>query len=166
MTLSGQVVDLLKAGRKVYVEVDLKPALSKEEIDARLLREIKIAPKKTIKNVLKSFLPVRLINVFLDISNICSDKISSYITHGERKRLVHVFKTMRFTILKSRPINMAMITRGGISLKDVNPRTMESRRLKGLYFSGEILDVDADTGGFNLQAAFSTGYLAGQSLAE
>lgn len=163
LTLSGQIVDWLGQGKSVCVEIDLKPALSKEKMEMRLLGEIKASPKKTIKNMLRNLLPIRLIDVFLDISNISSGKIASHITQEERKRLSSLFKAMCFNISRSRPMNVAMITRGGISLKDINPRTMESRLVEGLYFAGEIIDVDADTGGFNLQAAFSTGYLAGQS---
>jgi len=166
LTLSGKIVDWLSEKREVYVDIDLKPALSKEKIEARILREIKASPKKAVKNMLKDFLPVRLIDIFLEMSNIEADKIVSYITQDERKSMASLLKAMRFYITKSRPMNLAMITRGGISLKDINPRTMGSRIVKNLYFAGEIIDVDADTGGFNLQAAFSTGYLAGQSCAK
>ena len=163
LTLSGQAADWLKAGKEVYAEVDLMPALSREEIEAQLLSVVKSNPRKTTKNMLKTFLPDRFISVFLDIARISSGKIASYITQEERKKIVSLLKGVRFTIAKAGPIEAAMITRGGISLKEVNPRTMESRLVKNLYFAGEILDVDADSGGFNLQAAFSTGYLAGQS---
>ena len=166
LTLSGQVVDLLKQSKEVYVDIDLKPALTKEKIEARILREIKFKPKKTIKNMLRDFLPSSMIGVFLEIVGVSPEKIVSYLKQDERKKLVSLFKSLRFNISSARPINFAMVTRGGISLKDVNPRTMESRLVKGLYFAGEILDIDADTGGFNLQAAFSTGYLAGESSAK
>jgi len=166
LTLSGKIVDWLEAGKEVYVDIDLKPALSSEKVEARILREIKAKPKKTMKNMLKDLLPVRLVDVFLEMSGIQPDKIVSYITQEERKRSVSLLKALRFNISKSRPMNMAMITRGGVSLKDISPRTMESRIVKNLYFAGEIMDIDADTGGFNLQAAFSTGYLAGQSASK
>ncbi len=166
LTLSGKIVDWLEAGKEVYVDIDLKPALSSEKVEARILREIKAKPKKTIKNMLKDLLPVRLVDVFLEMSGIQPDKIVSYITQEERMRSVSLLKALRFNISKSRPMNMAMITRGGVSLKDIHPRTMESRIVKNLYFAGEIMDIDADTGGFNLQAAFSTGYLAGQSASK
>ncbi|MFC1752977.1 NAD(P)/FAD-dependent oxidoreductase [Thermoproteota archaeon] len=166
LTLSGKVVDLLKEGQGVYVDMDLEPSLSREEIEESILDEIRSGPKRTIKNMLEAFLPERLIEVFLEISDIHPDKLAVYITQKERKQLVGLFKGMRLSISGSRPIDVAMVTRGGISLKDVDPRTMESRIVKGLYFAGEILDLDADSGGFNLQAAFSTGYLAGQSAAE
>jgi predicted Rossmann fold flavoprotein len=165
LTLSGQIADWLREGKNVYVDIDLKPALSKEQLDARLLREFKLNPKKIIKNTLKNLLPSSLINVFLDIVKIDSGKSVSQITQEERESLVLILKGLRLNIIKSRPIEEAMITQGGISLKDINPRTMESRLINGLYFAGEVIDVDADTGGFNLQAAFSTGYLAGESAA-
>jgi len=99
----------------------------------------------------------------LDIAKVSAEKKVSQITQQEREGLISLFKAMRLDIIKARPIDEAMITRGGVSLKDINPRTLESRIIKGLYFAGEMIDVDADTGGFNLQAAFSTGYLAGEN---
>jgi hypothetical protein len=163
LTLSGKIIDWLNEGKGVYVEIDLKPALSKEQLNARLLREFKLNSKKTIKNILKDLLPQRLIEVFIDIAKINPAKQVSQITRDERESLISLFKNFKLDILKARPIEEAMVTRGGISLKDINPHTLESRRIKGLYFAGEMLDVDADTGGFNLQAAFSTGYLAAES---
>ena len=165
LSLSGQIVDWLEDCNTIYVEIDLKPALAKEQLRERLLREFKLNSKKAIKNTLKALLPKRLVDVFIDIAQILPDKKVSQITQKERESLVTLFKAMRLDITKSRPIDEAMITRGGVSLKDINPRTMASRLIKGLYFAGEIIDIDADTGGFNLQAAFSTGYLAGESAA-
>lgn len=163
LSLSGQIVDWLNENKSVFVEIDLKPALSKEQLDARLLREFKANTKKTIQNTLKSLLPKRLVAVFLNLAKINSAKIVSQITQAERQNLILLLKAFRLDIAKSRPIEEAMVTRGGVSLKDINPRTMESRLIKGLYFAGEMIDLDADTGGFNLQAAFSTGYLAAES---
>jgi hypothetical protein len=165
LSLSGGISDWLSGNKGVFVEIDLKPALSKEQLDGRLLRELKANPKANIKNVLKNLLPKRMIEVFLDIAGVARERKANQITQQERKKLVELLKGWRLNITKTRPIEEAMVTRGGISLKEVNPRTMESRLIKGLYFAGEILDVDADTGGFNLQAAFSTGYLAGESAA-
>ncbi len=164
-SLSAQIGDLLQKSKNVFVEIDLKPALSNEQLDIRLLREFKSAPKKAIKNTLKTLLPQSLISVFLDVLKIDQDKIVSYITQDERKKIVYLLKNFRLDIARLGSIEEGMITRGGVSLKDINPRTMESRIVKGLYFAGEMIDVDADTGGFNLQAAFSTGYLAGESAA-
>jgi len=165
LTLSGKIVDWLLDNKAVSLDIDLKPALSYEQLDARLLREFKLSPKKNIKNILKSLLPLRLIDVFLRIAKISPDKITSQLSQVERRALVSLLKGLRLNIIKALPIEEAMVTRGGVSLKDINPRTMESRLIKGLYFCGEMIDVDADTGGFNLQAAFSTGYLAGESAA-
>lgn len=163
--LSAQIGDLLKKSKNVFVEIDLKPALSNEQLDIRLLREFKLAPKKAIKNTLKTLLPQSLISVFLEVLKIGPDKIVSYITQDERKKIVYLLKNFRLNVARLGTIEEGMITRGGVSLKDINPKTMESRIVKGLYFAGEMIDVDADTGGFNLQAAFSTGYLAGESAA-
>jgi predicted Rossmann fold flavoprotein len=165
LSLSGRIIDWLNEGKHVYVEIDLKPALSSEQLNARLLREIKLNPQKSVKNMLRSLLPASLINIFLEITKINPYKKANLISRPERENLVSLFKALRLDISRGRPIEEAMVTRGGISLKDINPRTMESRRIKGLYFAGEMIDVDADTGGFNLQAAFSTGYLAGESAA-
>lgn len=165
LTLSGEIVDWVNGARHVYVEIDLKPALTKEQLNARLLREFKLNSKKTIKNALKNILPQRLIAIFLGVAKINPDKKVSFISLAERQNFISLLKSFRLDILRPRPIEQAMVTRGGISLKEINPRTMESRLIKGLYFVGEMIDVDADTGGFNLQAAFSTGYLAGESSA-
>jgi predicted Rossmann fold flavoprotein len=165
LTLSGRIVDWLKQSNTIYVEIDLKPALSREQLNARILREFKLNPRKAIKNTLKTLLPQRMVDVFIDIAKISPDKKVSQITLVERNNLISLLKAFRLDITRPRPIDEAMVTRGGVSLKEINPRTMESRIISGLYFAGEIIDIDADTGGFNLQAAFSTGYLAGESAA-
>lgn len=165
LSLSGKIADWLREGSMVYAEIDFKPALSREQLNGRLLREFKLNPKKSLKNILKGVLPLRFIAVFLGILKISADKKASYITHDERKRAIELLKALRLDVVSTRPIDEAMVTRGGVSLKDINPRTMESRLIKGLYLCGEMIDIDADTGGFNLQAAFSTGYLAGESAA-
>lgn len=163
LSLSGQISDWFKEKREIFVEIDLKPALSEEQINVRLLREFKSGPKKSLKNTLKTMLPQSLVGVFLEFSEVNPEKLAGQITQKERQRLAKLFKGLRMRIKRVRPIKFAMVTRGGVSLKDIDPRTMESRLIKGLYFAGEMIDVDADTGGFNLQAAFSTGYLAGES---
>ena len=165
LSLSGKIAEWLNENKDVFVEIDLKPGLSREQLNARLLREFKLNAKKNVKNTFINLLPQRLVDVFLDMAGIVADKKVSQITQEERQKLVLLLKGLRLNITKSRPIEEAMITRGGVSLKDINPRTLESRLIKGLYFAGEMIDVDADTGGFNLQAAFSTGYLAGESAA-
>lgn len=165
LTLSGKIIDWQSAGKKIYLEIDLKPALSVSQLEARLLREFNRGPKKNIKSILKGLLPARLADVFAEISGISPDKKTSQVSQAERQKIILLLKGWRLEICGFRPIKEAMVTRGGVSLKDIDPRTMQSRIIKGLYFAGEMIDVDADTGGFNLQAAFSTGYLAGQSAA-
>jgi hypothetical protein len=165
LTLSGEVVDSLSEGMPVIAEIDLKPALTKEQLNARFLREFQANSKKTIKNVLKNLLPQRLVDCFIGLAKIDPDKQASQISKEEREKLVMLLKGLRLDISAALPIEEAMVTRGGVTLKEIDPRTMESRRIKGLYFCGEMIDIDADTGGFNLQAAFSTGYLAGESAA-
>lgn len=165
ISLSSKVAEWLKDRGNVSVDIDLKPALTSEALDARLLREFKSNPAKSIRNVLKNLLPLKLVDVFIENAKIDAHKKASQVTHGERKNILHSLKNFRLGVKAALPIEHAMVTRGGVSLKDINPRTLESRIIKGLYFAGEIMDVDADTGGFNLQAAFSSGYLAGESAA-
>lgn len=165
LSLSGQIVDWLNSGSRVYLEIDLKPALSQEQLNARLLREFKLHANLSLRNLMKNLLPKKLGEVFLGILKINPDKKANQVTQSERQNLAVLLKGWRLDIKCPRPIQEAMVTRGGVSLKSINPRTMESRLIKGLYFCGEMIDVDADTGGFNLQAAFSTGYLAGESAA-
>ena len=163
LTLSGQICDWLAQGFGISVEMDLKPALSREQLHARLLRDFKQNSRRTIKNTLKELLPQKLGKLFMEMLCMDSHRLSAQMTRSERDALVSLLKGFRMNILKAAPLEQAMVTRGGVSLKEINPRTMESRRIKGLYFCGEMIDIDADTGGFNLQAAFSTGYLAGES---
>jgi len=166
ITLSGKVIDLSAPDKPVFADIDLKPALTVQQLDARLLREFKLYAKKSIKNMLKEILPLRLIMVFAEAAGIDPLKKCSQITQKEREKIVAWLKGFRLEISGPRPIEEGMVTRGGVSLKQIDPRTMGSRLIKGLYFCGEMIDVDADTGGFNLQAAFSTGYLAGESAAQ
>jgi len=166
LSLSGRIVDMLEDNKSVHLAIDLKPALSVEQLDARLLREFKLNAKKSFKNTLKTLLPLRLIDVFMEIARIDPLKVTCQITQKERKTILSLLKGLELDIVRPLAIEEAMVTRGGVDLREINPRTMESRLVKGLYFAGEMIDVDADTGGFNLQAAFSTGYLAGESAAK
>lgn len=163
LSLSAVIGEWLHKQKSVQLNIDLKPALSREQLDARLLREFKLNPNRSIRNTLKALVPLRMVGLFMKISAISAEKKANQVNAVERQRLLELLKGMRLDIVGTRPIDEAMVTRGGVSLKDINPRTMESRVVKGLYFCGEMIDVDADTGGFNLQAAFSTGYLAGRS---
>ncbi|MBN1664140.1 MAG: NAD(P)/FAD-dependent oxidoreductase [Deltaproteobacteria bacterium] len=166
LTLSGQAVDACHAGKRVELSIDLKPALDDKKLDARLLRDFESHHKMMIQNILRGLLPPLLIPVCLDMTAIPADRMGSQVTAEERKRLRLWLKDFRLIVTGHRPIAEAIITAGGIALTEVNAKTLESRLVKGLFFAGEVLDFDADTGGFNLQAAFSTGYLAGVSAAE
>lgn len=141
--------------------IDFKPALSPEKLDARILRDIEEQKNKQLKNALHGLMPGKLIPVFIQKSGISPDKAMHQITREERQKMVELLKNFSFTITKARPIEEAIVTAGGVSVKEVSPKTMESKLVPGLYFTGEVLDIDGMTGGFNLQAAFSTGYLAG-----
>lgn len=163
ITLSGKVGDWLAQKKEINLKIDLKPGLTYEQLDARFLREFNANTKKGLKSVMKTLLPLRMINLFIDIVKIPPNKKVSQITQKERGELVSLLKGWKLNIKGVRPIEEGMVTCGGVTLKEINPRTMESRLFKGLYFCGEMIDLDADTGGFNLQAAFSTGYLAGES---
>jgi predicted Rossmann fold flavoprotein len=164
LTWSGRVIDLLKKG-SVTVTVDFKPGLSEQQLEARLLRDLAAFARTSVKNILKEYLPQRMIDIFLRRAAVSPEKKGNQVSQEERKKLIGLFKAFPMEITGSLPLEEAMVTRGGVSLKEIDPRTMGSRLIKGLYFCGEMIDVDADTGGFNLQAAFSTGWLAGDSAA-
>ena len=162
LTSSYKAVDYWQKHKQPLLgSIDFKPALSREKLDARLLREFEEQNKKQLKNSLHTLMPSKLIPVFIQRCGISPDKALHQITKEERQRMVDLLKDFRFTIFKARPLEEAIVTAGGISVKEVSPKTMESKLVKNLYFIGEVLDVDGMTGGFNLQAAFSTGYLAG-----
>ena len=146
------------------LSIDLKPALSVEKLDARIRREIESNGKRHYQNMLVELLPSKLIPIFVQVSAIPFDKRAADLNRADREMIVFLLKNMRMSIKAFRPIAEAIVTRGGVDVKEVNPSTMESKKMQGLYFAGEVLDVDAYTGGFNLQIACSTGYLAGQSI--
>lgn len=148
----------------VTITVDLKPALTPEQLDKRILRDFEDNPNKQFKNVIGSLYPAKLTPVMIDLSGIDGEKKIHEITKQERARLAEVTKQLRMRVVGLRGFTEAIITQGGIKVKEVNPSTMESKLVDGLYFAGEILDVDGLTGGFNLQIAWSTGYLAGSSI--
>ena len=149
----------------VKIYLDLKPALSEEQLDKRLLRDFEEQKNKQFKNALGGLFPAKLIPVMVKLSDIDGEKKVHEITREERKEFVALIKNLPLTVRGTRPYTEAIITQGGVSVRDVNPSTMESKRISGLYFAGEVLDVDAHTGGFNLQIAWSTGHLAGESAA-
>lgn len=149
---------------QVSVRIDLKPALSEEQLDKRILRDFEQNPNKQFKNVIGSLYPAKLVPVMIALSGIDGDKKIHEITKEERKNLLYVTKHLTMQVDGLRDYNEAIITQGGIRVKEVNPSTLESRLVSGLYFAGEVLDLDALTGGFNLQIAWSTGHLAGSSI--
>ena len=161
LSLSRDVARLLAKGRFVELMIDLKPALSFEQLDNRIVRDLEKYQRKEMKNAMKDLLPGRLIMPVLDGAYISPDRMANSVTRAERHRLVNVLKGLIVTVTKTRPISEAIVTAGGVSVKEINPKTMESRLIKKLYFAGEVVDVDAFTGGYNLQAAFSMGAAAG-----
>ena len=156
-------IDELFKKQKIVLKIDLKPALSEEKLDERILRDFKAYKNKQFKNSLDKLLPQKLIPIIIEKSQINPDKKVNEITKEERKKLVETFKKFEVIIKEFRPIEEAIVTSGGINIKEINPKTMESKKDKGLYFAGEIIDVDSYTGGFNLQIAYSTGYTAGRN---
>jgi predicted Rossmann fold flavoprotein len=149
--------------KDIKLSIDLKPALSEEKLDERVQRDFDKYSRKQFKNSLEDLLPQKLIPVIIRLSKIDPDKQVHQITKEERKRLVTLLKGLESSVIGARPIKEAIVTAGGIKTSEINPSTMESKKVNGLYFAGEIIDVDAYTGGFNLTIAFSTGYLAGMS---
>ncbi len=156
-------IDELFRNNKIKLIIDLKPALSAEELDLRILRDWNELKNKEFKNSLDKLLPQKMIKTIIEISNISGSKRVNEITKEERLNLIKIIKGFTINIKGFRPIEEAIVTAGGISIKEINPKTMESKIVSGLYFAGEIIDVDAYTGGFNLQIAYSTGYVAGSN---
>ena len=162
LSLSRKAAFLLNEKRHVELSINLKPALSIEKLTARILRDFEKFKRKSSKNALVNLLPSRLIPVILDLAYIDENKQVDSITKEERYRLIDILTNLRLTIKKTRPISEAIVTSGGVSTKEINPKTMESKLVKGLFFAGEVVDIDGFTGGFNLQAAFSMGNAAGK----
>lgn len=152
--------------KKLSMTVDLKPALSEEQLDKRLLREFEEAKNKQFKNSIGGLFPAKMVPVMLELSGIEPEKKVNEITREERLSFVKLIKAFPMTLNGLRDFNEAIITKGGVKVKEVNPSTMESKLVKNLYFCGEVLDLDAMTGGYNLQIAWSTGYLAGNSAGQ
>lgn len=164
LSLSKKIVDLIDMKKKLFLSLDLKPALDYKTVERRLLREIKNFGDRNFKYLLQGLLPKSMIPVFMKRSGICEEKKLSQVSSEERRKLKMMLKSFRIDIIGYKSFDHAIVTSGGLSLNEVNPRSMGSKIVNGLYFAGEILDVDADTGGFNLQAAFSTGWIAGKTL--
>ena len=154
-------IDNLMQNKKLVLEIDFKPALSEEQLDSRILRDFSAEKNKAFKNSLDKLLPQKLIPVIIKLSEIDENKQVNSITKEERLALVRLLKCFEVHIKNFRKIEDAIITSGGINIKEINPKTMESKLVSGLFFAGEVIDVDCYTGGFNLQVAYSTGYVAG-----
>ncbi|MBQ8654675.1 MAG: NAD(P)/FAD-dependent oxidoreductase [Clostridia bacterium] len=163
LTMSCHLPDNLADAQ---VTLDLKPGLDMQQLDARLQREFESQPRKQLLNVLPSLLPGRMAEEFPAICGVDGGKQCCQVTREEREKLCQALKALPIALSRLRPLDEAIVTRGGVAVKEINPATMESKLLPGLYFAGEVMDVDAHTGGYNLQIAWSTGALAGQAAAE
>jgi len=154
LTLSGDAVDARRKGEKVILAVDLKAALSREKLDARLIRDFEKRNKEDFQNVLRGLLPAQLVPFCLEQTAIPANRLAGEISKKERKKLLHWLKDLQLEVSGYRSFKEAIVTAGGVNLKEVNPRTMESKIISGLYLAGEVLDLNGNTGGYNLQAAF------------
>ena len=165
-TLSGIAVDALRGGRRVGLSLDLKPALDEKKLDTRLLRDLTTRGKESLESLMRGLLPQKMVSVALSETGLAPDRTGSTMTAKERKTLRTWLKNVPLEVTGYRPWGEAIITAGGVDTREINPRSMESRIVKGLFFAGEVIDINANTGGYNLQAAFSTGWLAGRSAAK
>lgn len=166
LSLSNLAAKALDEGKEVELHIDLKPALSEEKLDARIQRDFAQYSKKQLANGMKDLLPQRLIPVVCDMAYLDEEKFINQISREERHRLLAALKNFCVPITSTRPLAEAIVTAGGVSVKEINPKTMESKLIRGLHFAGEVMDVDGYTGGYNLQAAFSSGHAAGMAAAE
>jgi predicted flavoprotein YhiN len=165
LLMSLAVTEALEKG-PVVILIDLKPVLTKEQLHKRLQRDLDNSGKRKIAGIIKEYLPAKMIEPFIEQTGIDQEKLAHQINANEREKIVELLKALRFNIKSPLPLEKAIVTAGGVALDEIDPRTMASKKVKGLYFCGEVMDIDADTGGYNLQAAFSTGYVAGESAAE
>ncbi len=161
MHMSAIIYDALEGAKRVFLSIDFKPEMSAAALEEAFQKEFKDSPARKISNTLKEFVPARLVRRILEAMRFDGDKRLSQVSVEERRTIAKKLKDFRMTVLFVRPIQEAMVTCGGVSVKEIDPKTMESRIVKGLYFAGELIDVDGKTGGYNLQAAFSTGWMAG-----
>jgi len=163
LTLSRTVVDELQKNHSVEITIDLKPALDEQKLDRRLLRDLNEHGKKMIANIFRLWLPASMVPVFVDILKLDPEKAGHQVTSTERMKIRNLLKNLRFKITGFRSFKEAVITAGGVSTNEISSKTMESKLVEGLYFAGEMIDLDAKTGGYNLQIAYSTGWLAGNA---
>lgn len=165
LSASRQVSRLLNGGEKLVAHIDLKPALDNETLDRRLIEDLNANGTRLFHDALRMWLPAELVQLALDRLHIEYYKRLHQINGNERRKLLQFLKNVEFTLCGTGDYNTAVVTQGGVNTKEINPKTMESKLVPGLYFAGEVLDLDADTGGYNLQIAFSTGYAAGRAAA-
>lgn len=165
LLMSLSIVEALEKS-PVSILIDLKPALTREQLHKRLQRDLDEFSKRKISGIMKEYLPAKMIEPFIELTQIDPERPAHQITAAERGKIVELLKALRFNIKSPLPLEKAIVTAGGVSLDEIDQRTMASRLINGLYFCGEVMDIDADTGGYNLQAAFSTGYIAGEKAAE
>lgn len=165
LSASRQVSRLLNGGEKLVAHIDLKPALDNETLDRRLIEDLNANGTRLFHDALRMWLPAELVQLALDRLHIEYYKRLHQINGNERRKLLQFLKRVEFTLCGTGDYNTAVVTQGGVNTKEINPKTMESKLVPGLYFAGEVLDLDADTGGYNLQIAFSTGYAAGRAAA-
>lgn len=163
LDLSGKVVDMLDDHKEISLMIDLKPGIKPDEMEDKLLRDMKEHGGKEIKNMLSSFVPSSLVPVIIKLTGVDARKKVHQMSKADRRSIGRILNCLQLTITGTLPLEEAMVTCGGVSIKEINPRTMESKIISGLYFAGEIIEGGAPSGGYNLQQAFSTGYLAGES---
>jgi predicted Rossmann fold flavoprotein len=164
LLMSLAVADALEKG-PVSVALDLKPALDREQLHRRIQRDLDQFGKRSCRRILAELVPHKMIDPFLAMAGIPPEKPAHQVNAAERECIVDLLKSLRFNIERPLPLARAIVTAGGVSLREIDPRTMMSKLVAGLFFCGEVMDIDADTGGYNLQAAFSTGYVAGEEAA-
>ncbi len=165
LLISLAITEALENG-PVSILIDLKPALTKEQLRKRLQRDLDKSGKRKISSIIKDYLPAKMVDPFIALAGIDTEKLAHQIIAPERGKIIELLKALRFNVKSPLALEKAIVTAGGVSLMEIEPRTMASKKVPGLYFCGEIMDIDADTGGYNLQAAFSTGYVAGESAAK
>jgi predicted Rossmann fold flavoprotein len=166
LSLSGVAVERMAEGQRLVLTIDFKPALTRDQVENRLLREIQRGSRRFVRTILLRLLPQRIISIFLHRAGIPRDLRGGEMRVRERKALVELFKSFRLTLKGPRPLGEAIVTAGGISVREIDPYSMESKIIQGLFFCGEVIDVDGRSGGYNLQAAFSTGRMAGEAASE
>jgi predicted Rossmann fold flavoprotein len=164
LSLSRQLGKIFENGQRLIFSIDLKPALDYKKLDKRLIRDINDFGNLKFREILRKWLPQKMIPVFIDLLKISSEKVCHQLNSKERKKILLLLKEFKLEVTGLRGFDEAIITAGGVNLKEIDPKTMKSKLVNNLYFTGEVLDMDADTGGYNLQIAFSTGWLAGKSV--